>query len=369
MDCNSDKTSDSIDIDRYQRVLDVLDQAVVELDEHGKTVNVNKASEVILGIKPGFIKGRRLIDLIGPRLVPTASFPPLSASLNESLYPMSAEAVYDHPCGRRRLLRWSVWTESTNDQARNVIVMFTDLSEQQDSEDKFSDVVEDFLSVMQHRLQTSVLANMRVNELLLEGAFGPLNDKQAEILRAAQDNDRDMARVLKILLDLYRYKKRRPQLELERCLATGLLSEMIAEFTKRCQLMGIKLSIHVVEPLPEIEVDRKEIGKIFRHLSENALKHARASITITARLAQNRLHIAFEDDGKGLDPEDIPNLFTRFFQVTAQGRYAPVTGAGLCLCSEIARAHGGSLSCRSRLNHGACFTLSLPVAEMNHLQG
>lgn len=347
---------------RFERALDVLDQAVVELDRERIVVWANHTSETLLGLRPDFMRGRTLLDLVESRLVPIGSSPMLSATLMNALYPLSGEALYDHPGGRRRLLRWSIWPVAQGATAGSAVVTFTDLSERQEAEEKFAAVVEDLLSVIQHRLNTPVIANLRVNELFLEGAFGPLNERQKEILAAMCDNSREISRLLSILIDLYRYKNNRAHLKLEICSLTELLSTAIAELRERCINSGINVELQMNDAETKVQVDRTEIGKLVKHLAENALKHARSNISLTVRRTNNHVDIAIADDGPGIAPEDIPNLFTRFFQASAQGKYAPVTGAGLCLCFEIARAHGGLLSCNSRLQQGARFTLTLNVA-------
>lgn len=359
---NQAKPQESHAPHRFERMLDVSDQSVIELDRNRLVLWANHTCEVVLGVQPESMQGLSLGALLASSLIPTGSSPSLTATLIDAQYPLSGEALYRHPTGRHRMLRWSVWPATKGDAAGTMVVTFTDLSERQEAEEKLAALVEDFLSVLQHRLNTPVLANVRVSELLLDGAFGSLNEQQTETLLAMRDNSRDISRLLSILLDLYRYKNNRANLNLEDCAVTDLLVQPISELKSGCLKRGIQLQLKINDgqsSRTNVRVDRAEISKLLKHLTENALRHARSSVSISVVRTNNHVDIAVADDGRGIAPEDLPNLFTRFFQASASGRYAPVTGAGLCLCSEIARAHGGFLSCKSRIDQGARFTLTL----------
>ena len=67
------------------------------------------------------------------------------------------------------------------------------------------------------------------------------------------------------------------------------------------------------------------------------------------------LLISFEDTGKGIDGENIENVFNPFFTTKEEG-----TGLGLAICYGIINRHKGELEVRSTLGKGTCFTIKLP---------
>lgn len=352
-----------------RRVLNALDQVVIQLDADGMVRGVNSAAEQLLGLTPEQLSGKSLDQLLAPRLVPAHNYGTFAQSLG-STEKVCGEAIYDHPSGQRRLLRWCVTPLTNSNTSSGYVVTFCDLTPLQNAESNFVAVIEDFLSVIQHRLRTPVLANLRVNDLMLDGAFGPINEKQAEVLSAIGRNSSEIDRLLRILLDIYRYKNRRQHLQLQRRLISDSLKQTLADLKASCEQAKLQLevidegaadSVHAAANSVHIQVDQTEIEKLFQHIGENAVRHARSSVIVRIGSSANKAFVSFEDDGKGISPEDISHLFTRFYQSSSRGRYAPATGAGLCLCWEIARAHGGSLSCKSRLNEGTRFTLTLPA--------
>ena len=100
-----------------------------------------------------------------------------------------------------------------------------------------------------------------------------------------------------------------------------------------------------VEPLPDIVSDRLALEQIFSNLIDNALKFAPEGgrVRLTARaLPRERIEIAVEDSGPGLDPEDRARAGTRFFRADSS-RATPGSGLGLSLVQAVARLHGGEL--------------------------
>ena len=72
--------------------------------------------------------------------------------------------------------------------------------------------------------------------------------------------------------------------------------------------------------------------------------------------------ISIEDTGKGVSPEDMPRLFTKFFrskQVLKEKTSG--IGLGLYLAKNIIERHGGKISARSVLSRGSIFTFTLPI--------
>ena len=68
------------------------------------------------------------------------------------------------------------------------------------------------------------------------------------------------------------------------------------------------------------------------------------------------------DDGPGIPPEDLPNVFRRFYRVDkARAGATGHTGLGLAIAKAIADNHGGTISVESQPGQGACFTVTLPA--------
>jgi signal transduction histidine kinase len=97
--------------------------------------------------------------------------------------------------------------------------------------------------------------------------------------------------------------------------------------------------------------------------AEQAIRDVRDKGTLRIRLAKNKdsLSASFQDDGPGIAPEILPNIFDPFYTTKRPGRG---TGLGLSICKAILREHGGNIDATSGPGGGAVFTVTLPIARL-----
>jgi len=77
---------------------------------------------------------------------------------------------------------------------------------------------------------------------------------------------------------------------------------------------------------------------------------------LTSESGERQIQVQITDNGTGIAPEHLPQLFNLFFTTKGNG-----TGLGLPISQRIIQAHQGRLKVQSRLGHGSTFTLTLPV--------
>ena len=113
-----------------------------------------------------------------------------------------------------------------------------------------------------------------------------------------------------------------------------------------------------------IEADSERLRGVLVNYLENAAKYAAppAGIFVSAGegMVRGRVRIAVRDEGPGIQLEDQPRLFQRFFRAPAVARRTQGLGLGLYLCRAIAEAHGGAVGVDSTPGAGATFWIELP---------
>jgi signal transduction histidine kinase len=124
----------------------------------------------------------------------------------------------------------------------------------------------------------------------------------------------------------------------------------------------VELHAQISEALPTIWGDGARLRQVLSNLIENAVKYSPAgeTVDVLATASNGRVQVSVTDRGPGIAPEDQVLIFEKFGRARS-GKAVPGTGLGLFIARSIAEAHGGSLDVRSTPNHGATFTLSLPV--------
>ena len=108
--------------------------------------------------------------------------------------------------------------------------------------------------------------------------------------------------------------------------------------------------------------DAAHLSNILTTLLDNALKYGGPCVRLRGETRPGTVELHLTDDGPGIAPEYQARVFEQFFRVPTGDRHA-VKGYGLGLhyARQVAQAHGGTLTLRSRPGRGTTFTLSLPL--------
>jgi len=139
-----------------------------------------------------------------------------------------------------------------------------------------------------------------------------------------------------------------------------LLNEALYLLSKETPGLQITLKQELEEGLPLVDCDYNQIKQIVINLLLNALDAVEEHGTIIVKTwhKKNRMYLAVEDNGKGISPDIIHNIFNPFFTTKTRG-----TGLGLAISKKIAREHGGNLTVESTPGKGSIFTLELYYQE------
>jgi len=108
--------------------------------------------------------------------------------------------------------------------------------------------------------------------------------------------------------------------------------------------------------------DRQRLGQVISNLLSNAMKYSPEGSDITVRIDADATtaQVDISDRGVGIAPEDIPNLFKRFYRTDEAARNAKGLGLGLYITHRIVHAHDGTITVTSEVGSGSTFSISLP---------
>ena len=121
----------------------------------------------------------------------------------------------------------------------------------------------------------------------------------------------------------------------------------------------------VQEPDRPVWFDAKLLGRVFRHLIENAALYSPAEtrIVLRARRVEKRLEFEVEDSGPGIDKTDLPHIFEKFYRGKRGTKLGKGTGMGLAIARAIVRAHGGDIAVESSPENGCTFRFWVPLVK------
>jgi two-component system sensor histidine kinase KdpD len=117
--------------------------------------------------------------------------------------------------------------------------------------------------------------------------------------------------------------------------------------------------------------DAHLLGRVLRHLLENAGAHTPSGtqVTLSYRREGDRLDVTLEDDGPGIDSEDLPMIFEKFYRGKRTSSARKGSGMGLAIARAILIAHGGGIDVANKPGSGAIFRFWVPLVEKDPAYG
>jgi two-component system, NtrC family, sensor histidine kinase KinB len=218
------------------------------------------------------------------------------------------------------------------------------------------------VSTVSHELKTPLTGVRLALHLLLEETVGPLTPKQTELLVDARENAERLLMRVNSLLDLARLEQHQQLLDMRPEAPAELLKTAAESAQPRASDKGLDIKVEAADGLPPIVVDAPRLGHALGNLLDNAIEHTErgGTITLSAAARPGAVELAVADTGTGIPDEYLPRIFDKFFRVPGERRQGG-TGLGLAIVREIVSAHGGTVTCESRLGAGATFRLTLPT--------
>ncbi len=225
----------------------------------------------------------------------------------------------------------------------------------------------EFMSVASHELKTPINVMMGYLKLLEENIYGPLNDKQSDVVGVMQTQAASMGRLVQHLLDISRFKAGEARLDPMPMHLEKFLHEMRTTHEVLAMQRGITFTIDTHGPLPEIVTwDADRMAEVLGNLLTNAFKFTPdgGRVDLLVSSLEGSVYMAVRDTGVGIDAAQVPNIFDKFFQASNQhGANAKGTGLGLAISKEIVEAHGGTIAVESAVGEGTTFSIVLPYGD------
>jgi two-component system, OmpR family, sensor histidine kinase MprB len=142
-------------------------------------------------------------------------------------------------------------------------------------------------------------------------------------------------------------------------LADVRLDDVVERAVDRARLHAPELEIRIRENTPAVAFgNRALLERAVANILDNACKWSPPGATIDVTLVGGELRV--RDHGPGIDPEDLPNVFDRFYRAPT-ARSMPGSGLGLAIVRNAALTHGGSVTAQPAPGGGTVIRLQLPV--------
>ncbi len=227
----------------------------------------------------------------------------------------------------------------------------------------------EFLANMSHELRTPLTAILGLTEVLEGEVFGPLNAKQKSHVCTIAQSGKHLLDLINDLLDLAKIESGKMELQLTPTGVKSLCESSLVFVKEQAHQKHIQLQLDLDPDLHIMQVDERRMRQVLINLLSNAVKFTAAGGQVRLEVRGDRpnqiIHFQVIDTGIGIAPDQISRLFLPFVQLDSSftRRYAG-TGLGLALVRRLAELQGGSVSVKSQVDQGSCFTISLPWLTM-----
>jgi signal transduction histidine kinase len=222
----------------------------------------------------------------------------------------------------------------------------------------------EFVADVSHELKTPLTSIQGFAQALIDGAAETPAARQhaAEVIYNEAGR---MHRMALDLLDLARLDAGTAKLEISTVDMRVLLEGVVEKFRPLAAAAGVGMTLSMAGQLPAVEGDGERLGQVFANLVDNAIKFTPRDGTITLEAIRDlrEVRVSVTDTGPGIEEQDLPHVFDRFYQADSArgGGEKHGAGLGLAIVQEIVAAHGGRIKVRSRPGGGAEFVVQLPL--------
>lgn len=147
------------------------------------------------------------------------------------------------------------------------------------------------------------------------------------------------------------------------------LEDIIIEAYEKVEKLADNKSIKFINKFSDVSImgDHQSLTQLFVILIDNAIKYSPKKSKINIELIHNKHHatVKIKDRGCGIDSEDIPYIFDRFYRADASRCKVKTDGygLGLSIAKEIVQMHNGKISVESKQNQGSEFIIKLPSSS------
>lgn len=317
---------------------------IIVLSNEGVILYANPAAQLFLG--------RGDDDLVG-------------AMFGEPLVPGEATEVDLLSSNGTRLTAEMRSTPIEWDGQSALLASFRDISARKQAEKDAAEAVrlrDQFLAMLSHELRNPMSAILAAAHLIENATSTQQARAAAEII---QRQGAHTARLLEDLLDVSRVTQGKIAIEREEVNVVRVMKDVLLQLRAAAAEKKMTIVENFSTDRIIASVDPTRIQQIFINLVQNAIKYSpeKCTVEVGIDIADDQFVLVVADNGDGIDPEVLPNIFQPFVQCdTTLARSAGGIGVGLTLVKKLVNLHDGVVTAKSNgLGEGTQFVVTIPL--------
>jgi two-component system, cell cycle sensor histidine kinase DivJ len=373
--------------DGYQLLARHMTDVISRHGRHGAVLSISASAEPLLGVRAHDLLGHGLFDRVH-----VADRPAYLTALADAATD-GAETAVDFRLRREAPDRKRphdinfVWVEmrcrpldmagrEAADRAREVVAVLRDISLRKAQEETLANVRAEaersslaksrFVATMSHELRTPLNVVIGFSEMLTRQDPVIEPARQQEYARLINDAGHHLLSIVNGLLDISKIEAGSCKIAQEPFKLSEVVAGCCGLMALKASQAGIVLRQRVADDMPDIVADKRAVNQMLLNLLSNAIKFTERGGSVSVRASSHGgcAVLEVEDNGIGVDADDVRRLGEPFFQARAShDRQQQGTGLGLSIVKGLVKLHRGELDIRSRLGKGTCVIVRLPSIE------
>ena len=238
----------------------------------------------------------------------------------------------------------------------------------------------EFINITAHELRTPIVPIITLTELLYSKIKkenktqkknpSKENEKKQEFLEVILRNCYRLYRIAEDILDVTKIESQTLKLNKEMIELNEIIRNVVNDFNeiinkKRYGSDQVRIVYEPSKDIILVNADKGRLNQLLSNLLDNALKFTKeGNIIIAAKKRKDdEVIVSIKDSGIGINPEILPQLFTKFSTKSEQG-----TGLGLYICKNITEAHGGRMWAEANPEGGSTFYFTLSIVKSDKIE-
>jgi len=222
---------------------------------------------------------------------------------------------------------------------------------------------DEFLDTVAHELKTPITSIKALSEILLENDDVDNTTKNKFLSSILTESER-ISRLINNILDLEKLATGKEKLDLKLNFIESTIDKSINSVAQLALNKGIKIN-SVGNKNEEVLYDEDRIQQVLINLLSNAIKFSQENngvVSVYTYVNQNKIEVSVEDNGGGIENDELISIFNKFYQSKNQTILKPVgSGLGLAISKQIIETHNGKIWAENIKPHGARLTFMLPL--------
>ena len=221
------------------------------------------------------------------------------------------------------------------------------------------------LRAISHDLRTPLTSISGNAGILMKKSIDLSQEKKQEIYNSIYDDSIWLINLTENLLSITRFENSSMRLQINAELLDDVFKEAVSHLDRKAK--EHKIIVELEDDLLMARMDVRLIIQVIINIINNAVKYTPvgSEIKLSAKKQDKMVCISIADDGPGISDESKEQIFDMFYTSGIDADSRRGLGLGLSLCKSIVDAHGGSIEVKDNEPHGAVFSFTLPLEEVN----